>query len=109
MSSQSTIEKIKKLEAKRKSSAIVKLMEAKRADTEVICAALESFANIGDEDALNTITRCMEHENPQVRISACKAGIKIQTAYMDTRIRYQLSVEKDESVKAAIQEALNQR
>ncbi|NCB93257.1 MAG: HEAT repeat domain-containing protein [Clostridia bacterium] len=109
MSNQSTIEKIKKLEAKRKSSAIVKLMGGKNTDPEVICAALESFANIGDEDALNTITHCMENENPQVRICACKAGLKIQTAYMDTRIRYQLSVEKDEAVKKAIQEAFNQR
>lgn len=109
MSDQSTIEKIKKLESKRKSGGIIKLMDSRHADSDVIRAALEALANIGDEDAFNRITHYMEDEDPDIRLCACKAGIKIGSEYMNTRIHYQLSVEKDEATKKAIQEALNNR
>ncbi len=109
MSDQNEIEKIKKLEAKRKSGGIIKLMDSRHADTEVICAALEALSNIGDEDSLNRITHYMEHETPAVRLAACRAGLKVGTEYMNTRVRYQLSAEPDAEVKKAIQEAFNAR
>lgn len=109
MSVQSEIDKIKKLEGKRKSGPIIKLMDSRHADTEVIRAALESLANIADEDALNRITHYMEHESPAVRLAACQAGLKVGTEYMNTRVRYQLSTEQDAEVKTAIQEAFNAR
>lgn len=107
MSDQSTIEKIKKLEAKKKSAAIIKLMDAKHADSDVICAGLDALSTIGDEDSVNHITHFLDHENAAVRLKACKAGIAIGTEYMKTRVRYQLGSETDPATKQAIQEAFN--
>lgn len=107
MSDQSTIEKIQKLESKKKSGGIIKLMEGKHVDSEVICRALEALSNIGDEDSVNEITHYLDHEDPKVRLAACKAGIGIDTEYMKTRVRYQLQAEQDADTKQAIQEAFN--
>ena len=107
MSVQSELEKIKKLEEKRKSAGIIKLMDSRHADTEVICAALDALSAIADEDSLNRITHYMEHETPAVRLAACRAGLKVGTEYMNTRVRYQLSAEQDAEVKKAIQEAFS--
>lgn len=102
-------DKISTLEAKRKSKAIIKLMEGKHADSGLICAALKALANIKDEDSVNQITHYLGHENNAVRLAACKAGISINTEYMNTRVRHQLSIEQDLATKQAIQEAFNAR
>ena len=52
MSDQGKIEKIHKLDTKHKTASIIKLMEGKHSDTEVICAALEALGDIADEDSL---------------------------------------------------------
>lgn len=109
MSDESTIGKIKKLEGKKKSAGIIKLMDGKHADADVICAALESLVNIGDEDSVNHITHYLDHPDKRVRVVACKAGIRIGTEYMKTRVRYQLSAEQDPETKAAIQQAFNEK
>ena len=109
MSDESTIEKIKKLEGKKKSAGIIKLLDGKHSDAEVMCAALEALSNIGDEDSVNHITHFLDHPDSKVRIAACKAGVKIGTEYMKTRVRYQLSVKQDPQTKAAIQEAFNEK
>ena len=44
MSDQGKIEKIHKLDTKHKTASIIKLMEGKHSDTEVICAALEAVS-----------------------------------------------------------------
>lgn len=107
MSDQNTIDKIRKLEGKKKSAGIIKLMSSKHADAALISAGLDSLSKIADEDSVNCITHYLDHEDPAVRLAACRAGISIDTAYMKTRVRYQLSAEQDESTKRAIQEALN--
>lgn len=107
MSDQSTIEKIKKFEGKKKSGQIIKLMNAKHADAELLCAGLESLSKIADEDSVNYITHYLDHEDSKVRIAACRAGISIGTEYMKTRVQYQLSAEQDPATKKAIQEAFN--
>lgn len=107
MSDQNTIEKIKKLEGKKKSGGIIKLMDSKHTDPEVICKALEALAAIGDEDSVNHITHYLDHENADIRLTACKAGIAIGTEYMKTRVQYQLGAEKDPAIKKAIQESFN--
>lgn len=107
MSDQSTIEKIKKFEAKKKSGSIIKLMCGKHADSEVICISLEALANIGDEDSVNHITHYLDSEDPKIRAAACKAGISLGTEYMKTRVQYQLRTEQDPETKKAIQEAFN--
>ena len=71
MSDQGKIEKIHKLDTKHKTASIIKLMEGKHSDTEVICAALEALGDIADEDSLNEITHYLEHEDPAIRTKAC--------------------------------------
>ena len=71
MSDQGKIEKIHKLDTKHKTASIIKLMEGKHSDTEIICAALEALGDIADEDSLNEITHYLEHEDPAVRTKAC--------------------------------------
>ena len=56
MSDQGKIEKIHKLDTKHKTASIIKMMEGKHSDTEIICAALEALGDIADEDSLNEIT-----------------------------------------------------
>lgn len=106
MSDQGKIEKIHKLDTKHKTASIIKLMEGKHSDTEVICAALEALGDIADEDSLNEITHYLEHEDPAIRTKACCVAAKLNTDYLNTRVRYQMSQEKDPEVKKAIQEAL---
>lgn len=107
MSDQSTIEKIKKLSGKKKSGGIIKIMHGKHADSEILCTALNALAAIGDEDSVNQITHYLDHEEPDVRLAACKAGIAIGTSYMKTRVQHQLANEKDPDTKKAIQQAFN--
>ena len=51
----------------------------------------------------------LDDENKEVRLAACKAAISIGTEYMKTRVRHQLSMEKDPEVKKQIQDAFNQK
>lgn len=98
-------EKIEKLAAKRKSDAIIKIMQ--KADADVVVTALGALATVGDEAACNEITHYIDAEERKVRIAACKAALTIKTEYMNTRVRHQIAEEKDPEVKAAIQAALN--
>lgn len=75
------------------------MMEGKHSDTEIICAALEALGDIADEDSLNEITHYLEHEDPAVRTKACCVAAKLNTDYLNTRVRYQMSQEKDPEVK----------
>ena len=107
MSDQGKIEKIHKLDTKHKTASIIKLMEGKHSDAEVISAPLEPLGDIADEDSLNEITHYLEHEDPAIRTKACCVAAKLNTDYLNTRVRYQMSQEKDPEVKKAIQEALD--
>ena len=71
MSDQGKIEKIHKLDTKHKTASIIKLMEGKHSDAEVICAALEALGDIADEDSLNEITHYLEHEDPYQGMLCC--------------------------------------
>lgn len=97
--------KIKKLAAKRKSDAIIKIM--KKADTELIVCCLESLADICDEASSNEIARNLSSENSTIKLAACKAALKVDTDYMKTHIRYLLSKEADPDLKQQIQTLLN--
>lgn len=105
MNDQKEIDKLSKLVEKRKSGTIIKMMG--KADAAVLVQALDALGKIGDEDSCNMITHYMEHEDNDVRTAACKAAMVIGTEYMRTRVRRQMSVEKDEGVKKALQDALN--
>ena len=99
MSDQGKIEKIHKLDTKHKTASIIKLMEGKHSDAEVICAALEALGDIADEDSLNEITHYLEHEDPAIRTKACCVAAKLNTDYLNTRVRYQMSQEKGRAHK----------
>lgn len=107
MSDQATLDKIKKLASKRKSAGIIKLMESKHADNELLCAGLNALADIADEDSTNELTHYLDHEDPNIRTTACEAALRIGTDYIKTRVRYQLTQEQDPEVKKAVQEAFN--
>ncbi|MDO4294075.1 MAG: HEAT repeat domain-containing protein [Eubacteriales bacterium] len=109
MSEQGMLEKIHKLEGKHKTAGIIKVMESRHADAEVVCEALNALADVADEDAINEITHYLEHDDPKVRIAACKAGLRVGTDYLNTRVHYQLSQDKDPEVKKAVQEAIDER
>ncbi len=105
MSNEKAIAKIEKATAKKKSSAIIKLMG--KAEKDTLLKALEALGTIGDEDSRNMITHYLDNEDGDIRVTACKAALVINTEYMKTRVRHQLAMEKDEAVKAQIQEAFN--
>lgn len=105
MSNEKAIAKIEKAAAKKKTAAIIKIMA--KADKETLLKALASLGAIGDEDSRNHITHYLDHEDGDIRLAACKAALTINTEYMKTRVRHQLAMEKDEAIKAQIQEAFN--
>ena len=105
MNSEKALAKIEKAASKKKSKDIIGLMA--KADNAVLAKALDSLGKIGDEDSCNQITHYLDHENEAVRVAACKAGIAINTEYMKTRVRYQLSVEQNPQIKREIQDAFN--
>lgn len=105
MNSEKTLAKIEKATTKKKSKDIIGLMA--KADNTVLVKALEALSKIGDEDSCNQITHYLDHADDAVRVAACKAGIAINTEYMKTRVRYQLSVEQNSQVKKEIQDAFN--
>lgn len=106
MKNEKALVKIEKAASKRKSKDIISLMN--KADGEVLVKALDALGQIGDEDSCNQITHYLDHSEDAVRVAACKAGIRINSEYMKTRVRYQLSVEQNETVKKEIQKAFNE-
>lgn len=105
MNNEKALAKIEKAASKKKSGIIIGLM--KKADSEVLIKALEALGKIGDEASCNQITHYLDNSVDEVRVAACKAGICINTEYMKTRVRYQLSTEQNASVKKEIQSAFN--
>lgn len=97
--------KIKKLAAKGKSDAIIKIMNKSNPETTAICLA--ALAEINDEAASNAIAHCLDDADDSIRIAACKAALVINTDYMKTHIRYLLSKETNEAFKAQVQELVN--
>ena len=102
MNDEKAFSKIDKAVAKKKSGPVLDVM--KKADKEVLIKALEALGKIGDEDSCNRVTNYLDHEDKDVRLAACKAAVAINTEYMKTRVRYQLSKEADADVKKKMQE-----
>jgi len=103
MNSEKAMTKIEKAVSKKKSRDIIELMA--KADNIVLIKALDALGQIRDEDSCNQITHFLDYENDAVRVAACKAAIAINSEYMNTRVRYQLSVEQNAQVKREIQDA----
>ena len=105
MSNEKVFAKMEKFAAKKKSNKVIDLM--KKADNETLIKALESLAQIADEDSCNMITHFLDNPADEIRVAACKAALAINTEYMKTRVRYQLQTEQNAEVKREIQDAFN--
>ena len=105
MDTNRTIEKIQKLAGKKKTAKIIKFLGA--AETEVAVAALEALATVRDEDSVNSIAAMIDSDVPAVRAAAAKALAEIGTEYAKTYLQHRAAKEQDETVKAAIRDALH--
>lgn len=105
MDNASTIEKIRKLAEKRKSDKVIKYLDSK--EEEVVLAALRALSGIGDEDSVNRIASLIDSDDAAIRKEAAGALGGIGTEYAKTYLQHRMSTEKDETVKAAIMEALH--
>lgn len=105
MSNAKIAAKIAKAAAKKKSEPITKLLN--KCDAEDLILALNALANIGDENSSNFMVHFLDHEDKNVRLTACKACLSVNTEYMKTRVRHQLAMEKDAETKTLIQQAFN--
>lgn len=99
------IEKIEKLAGKGKGEKLVKFMGDK--DKEVRLAAIAGVAGmIENEDVRNTIVSLTEDADPDIRKAAITALGTGTGSYVETRLRYCLTHEKDEKVLQAVRDAL---
>lgn len=99
------IEKIEKLAAKGKPGKLLGFVNDK--DKEVRLAAIAAVANmIEDEDVRNTVVSLTEDSDPDIRKAAIAALGTGKGSYVETRLRYCLTHEKDENVLQAVRDAL---
>lgn len=105
MDNQRTIEKIQKLTEKGKSDKVIKFLD--NDSSEVVIAALNALSQIKDEDSVNSIAHMIDAEDASVRAEAAKALGSIGTEYAKTYLMHRMSSEKDETVLAAIKDALH--
>ena len=102
------IEKIEKLAGKGKAEKVLKFVGDK--DKEVRLAAIKGVSGmIDDEDVRNTVVALTEDADPDIRKAAITAQGSGSGSYVETRLRYCLTHEKDEKVLQAVREALEKQ
>ncbi len=106
---QKVLDKITKFVGKGKSGKIISLLNGKKADADLKTAALEALAKIKDEDAVNAITHCLDAEDVNVKLAACKAAVSIGSDYLVTQVRNIMQGEKSADIKAKIMEIIQNR
>ena len=87
------------------SDKIIKYLSS--SDDTVVVAALEALSRIKDEDSVNSIAHMIDNPDTKIRIEAAKALGSIGTEYAKTYLLHRLNAEQEETVKAAIKEALH--
>ncbi len=97
MSDEKEESKILKLAAKKKTKAIIKMLE--KADSDVIKDALNVMAGIGDEDSINCITSYLDSSDNGVKVAAAKAAMAINSEYLRTQVLNICNKESDPEVK----------
>lgn len=97
MSDEKEESKILKLAAKKKTKAIIKMLE--KADSDVIKDALNVMAGIGDEDSINCITSYLDSSDNGVKVAAAKAAMAINSEYLRTQVLNICNKESDPAVK----------
>ncbi len=99
------IEKIEKLAQKGKASKLVSFTRDK--DKSVRLAAIAGLSKVVEnEDALNTLVGLMEDEDQDIRKAVVTALGESKGSYVETKLSYCLSHEKDPQVLEAAREAL---
>ncbi|MCD7842738.1 MAG: HEAT repeat domain-containing protein [Lachnospiraceae bacterium] len=99
------IDKVAKLVEKGKTDKLIALAQDK--DKEVRLAAIEGLGQVPQtEDSQNVLIRMEEDPDPEIRKAIIKTLGLSGDSYVITHLRLSLSHEKDESVVAAIREAL---
>lgn len=99
------IEKIEKLAGKGKAEKVLKFFGDK--DKEVRLAAIAGVSGmIENEDVRNAIVGLTEDADPDIRKAAITALGTGSGSYVETRLRYCLTHEKDEKVLQAMRDAL---
>ncbi|MBQ6550515.1 MAG: HEAT repeat domain-containing protein [Lachnospiraceae bacterium] len=99
-------EKLEKLAAKGKGSAIVRFIKSK--DPEVVKDAIAALGKCGGEDAINALTGLSNSSIKDLRIAAINALGKCGGSYNTTLFSHDLSTEKDPEVLEAIKSALGE-
>lgn len=105
MSEEREVTKIEKLTAKRKSDKIEKYLNDK--DIEVVKAAIHGLGEIQDEDSVNSLSKLIEDENPEIRKAAIVAFAKGNTEYAKTLLQHLVATEKVDEVKEVARQALH--
>ena len=99
------IEKIEKLAGKGKVEKVLKFVGDK--DKEVRLAVIAGVAGkIENEDVRNTVVGLTEDADPDIRKAAITALGNGRGSYVETRLRYALTHEKDEKVLQAVRDSL---
>lgn len=97
--------KIEKLVSKGKGEKLVHFANDK--DKEVRLAAIAGMGNmIENEDVRNTVVGLTEDSDAEIRKAAITALGCGSGSYVETRLRYCLTHEKDEQVLQAVRDAL---
>lgn len=73
---------------------------------EVRIAAIQALAQICDDHAMNALIGMLNHNDQPTRLAAIKALGSSGKQSSKSHLQHLLAVEKDESVKTAIREAL---
>lgn len=98
--------KIQKYIEKDKESSIIKMLKDK--DKEVRIAAIDGLSKIGKDDSCNELVPLLHDDDPDIRTHAAKTLGIIGSDHTATHIRYRLEHETDDTVKAALSEALDE-
>lgn len=99
------IEKIEKLTQKGKVGKLISLAGDK--DKDVRVAAIAGLGKLAEnEDSLNALIGMMENEDPDIRKAVVTALGDSKGSYVETKLRYCMSHEKDSQVLEAAREAL---
>lgn len=96
--------KVQKLTEKKKTEGLTELAHDKRED--VRAAAIAGLGKCGDDMAYNTLIPLIHDPQAPIRVAAIKALGEMGRPSARTHIEHQMNMEKDESVLAAMHEAL---
>lgn len=97
--------KIEKLVQKKNASGLVKLLSSK--DESIRVMAIKALGKVPSEDTFNSLTALMRNPSAAIRAAAAEALGMLGDAKARAFIEHAAATEQDDTVKAAIREALS--